>query len=128
MQCKSKTLAGGPCKAQAIAGGRYCFTHDPASGKARALAHRKGGKRNRTEHGGQAEILPASVTTISEAMKILDYALAEIIPMENSIARGRLLIALAAGYVDSLKVGEMESRLAAIEAALKARPNESSSH
>ena len=122
MQCKSKTLAGGPCKAQAIAGGRYCFTHDPASGKARALAHKKGGQRNRIEHGGQAEILPATVATIDQAMKILDYTLAEIIPMENSIARGRLLISLVAGYVDALQAGEIENRLAAIETALKARP------
>jgi hypothetical protein len=128
MKCKAKTNSGEPCKAQALQTGRYCFTHDPASGAARALAHKKGGKRNRTAHGGQAEALPATVTNISEAMKILDYALAEIIPMENSIARGRLLIALAAGYVDSLRVGEIENRLAAIDAILKARPNESSSH
>ena len=121
MKCKAKTNSGEPCKAQALQTGRYCFTHDPASGAARALAHKKGGKRNRTAHGGQAEALPATVTNISEAMKILDYALAEIIPMENSIARGRLLIALVAGYINAFQVGELENRIMAIETALKAR-------
>ena len=120
-KCKAKTKGGELCKAQAIAGGRYCFTHDPASGKARATARKLGGKRNRTPHAGQADILPATVTTISEATRILDYALAETIPMENSIARGRLLIALVAGYINAFQVGELENRIMAIETALKAR-------
>ncbi len=120
-KCKGKTTRG-PCKAQALQGGRYCFTHDPASGKARATARKLGGMRNRTPHAGQADILPATVATISDATKILDYTLAEIIPMENSIARGRLLIALVAGYINAFEIGELENRLAAIETALKARP------
>ena len=119
-KCRAKTNSGGACKAQAMKGG-YCFTHDPASGKARATARKLGGMRNRTAHGGNPEILPATVTTISEATRILDYALAEIIPMENSIARGRLLIALAAGYISAFQVGELENRIMSIEAALKAR-------
>ena len=120
-KCKAKTKGGGACKAQAMKGG-YCFTHDPASGKARATARKLGGMRNRTPHAGQADILPATVATISDATKILDYTLAEIIPMENSIARGRLLIALVAGYINAFEIGELENRLAAIETALKARP------
>jgi hypothetical protein len=121
MKCKAKTKSGGPCKAQAMQAGQYCFTHDPASGKARATARKLGGMRNRTGHSGRAEILPATVTTIREATRILDYTLAEIIPMENSIARGRLLIALVAGYINAFEIGELENRLAAIETALKAR-------
>ena len=120
-KCKAKTNSGGPCKAQARQGGQYCFTHDPASGKARATARKLGGKRNRTPHAGQADILPVTVATIAQATKILDYALAEIIPMENSIARGRLLIALVAGYINAFQVGELENRIMAIETALKAR-------
>ena len=61
------------------------------------------------------------MTTISQATRILDYALAEIIPMENSIARGRLLIALVAGYINAFQVGELEKRIMAIENVLKAR-------
>ena len=61
------------------------------------------------------------MATIAQATKILDYTLAEIIPMENSIARGRLLIALVAGYINAFEIGELENRLAAIENALKAR-------
>ena len=119
-KCKAKTTRG-PCKAQALQAGQYCFTHDPASGKARATARKLGGKRNRTPHAGQADILPVTVATIAQATKILDYALAEIIPMENSIARGRLLIALVAGYINAFQVGELENRIMAIENALKAR-------
>ena len=119
MKCTAKTTRG-PCKAQAMKGG-YCFTHDPASGAARATARKLGGQRNRTAHAGQADLLPATVKTIRDATKILDYTLAEIIPMENSIARGRLLIALVAGYINAFEIGELENRIMAIENALKAR-------
>ncbi len=121
MKCKAKTATGAQCKAAALQGEKFCFTHSPSNGAARAKARKLGGERNRTGHGGNADLLPATVTTIPQATKILDYALAEIIPMENSIARGRLLIALVAGYINAFQAGELENRLAAIEAALKMR-------
>lgn len=55
-------------------------------------------------------------------MTILDYTLRELLEMENSIQRARALIALVGGYVDAVKVGELEARMIAIESALKARP------
>lgn len=121
MTCKAKTSNGQPCKAAALKGSRYCFTHDPANGQARAKARKLGGQRNRTPHNGQADQLPQAVTTVQEAIKILDYALAETIPLENSIARSRVLIALVAGYVQALQAGETEQRLAALETALRLR-------
>jgi len=102
MRCKAKTTNGQPCQAQAITGSKFCFTHDPASGAARAKARKAGGQRNRTPH-------------------VLDYSLAETLPLENSIQRGRLLVAICGAFIEAIKTGELESRLAAIESALKAR-------
>ena len=121
MQCKAMTQTNKRCQAKAIKNSDYCFIHDPASGAERAKARKKGGERNRTPHAGDASIVKGKPRSIDEAMTILDYTLAEIVPLENSIARGRLLIALCAGFVDALKVGEIEARLAAIESALKSR-------
>lgn len=120
-KCTAKTSAGEPCKMQALKGSKYCFTHAPEVGAARAMARKAGGARHRLPHAGNNASIPARIRSIEEAMTILDYTLAEIIPMENSIQRGRLLIALCAGFVDALKVGEIEARLLAIENALKAR-------
>ena len=121
MKCRAKTISGQACQAQAITNSNFCFTHDPASGAARAKARKIGGQRNRTPHAGNPEILPAKVRTIDDVLVVLDYALAEVIPLENSIQRGRFIVAIAGAFIDAIKTGELESRLMAIESALKAR-------
>ncbi|MCZ2127424.1 MAG: hypothetical protein LC099_06570 [Anaerolineales bacterium] len=121
MQCKAKTTNGKPCQAQALKGGKFCFTHDAASGAARAAARRKGGQRNRPPHNGNAEAVPVKVRTLEDVLAVLDYALQEALPLENSVQRGRLLVAICGAFVEAIKTGELESRLMAIESALQAR-------
>lgn len=121
MKCEAKTTNGQACQAQAIKGSKFCFTHDPASGAARAKARKMGGQRNRTPHAGNPESLPSKVRTIEDVLAVLDYALQETMPLENSIQRGRLLVAIAGAFIDAIKTGELESRLIAIESALRAR-------
>ncbi|OQY87269.1 MAG: hypothetical protein B6D41_11845 [Chloroflexi bacterium UTCFX4] len=118
--CKAKNGRGEPCAAHAGADG-YCAFHSPAHGKARAEGHKRGGERNRVPHGGGAEGLPKRIRTLTDVLAVLDYALAETLPMENSIQRGRLLVALAHAFVEAIKTGELEARVEAIENALKAR-------
>ncbi len=120
-QCKGKTKSGAACRMPVIKNGAWCFTHDPASARDRAAAHKLGGARTRVDHGSDGALLPQAPRTINDAMIILDYTLRELLPLENSIQRARALIALVAGYIDALKVGELEARLAAIESALKSR-------
>lgn len=121
MKCKAKTNSGQACRSQAIKDSQYCFIHDPASGAARAKARKKGGQRRRVPHAGNPETIPANVRTIDDVLKILDYALAESMPLENSIQRGRLIVAIAGAFIEAIKTGELEQRLAAIESALKLR-------
>lgn len=119
--CKAKTKTGARCNMAPVVGSSYCFTHDPTQGAKRAAAHKLGGARTRVKHGGNADALPENVRTIAQAMTILDYTLRELLEMENSIQRARALIALVGGYVDAVRVGELEARLIAIEAALRTR-------
>lgn len=120
-QCKAKTQSGQVCRSQAIKGGMFCFIHDPTQGAARAKARKRGGERRRVPHAGNPETIPAQVRTIDDVLKILDYALAEAMPLENSIQRGRLIVAICGAFIEAIKTGELESRLAAIEGALKTR-------
>lgn len=121
MNCKAQTTNGQPCQAQALTDSKYCFIHDPALGAARAKARKRGGQRRRVPHAGNPESLPVQVRTIEDVLKVLDYALAESMPLENSIQRGRLIVAIAGAFIEAIKTGELEQRLAAIEAALKLR-------
>lgn len=118
--CKAKNGRGEACAAHAGADG-YCAFHSPAHGKARAEGHKRGGERHRVAHGGNAEGLPKQIRTLTDVLTVLDYTLAETLPMENSIQRGRLLVALAHAFVEAIKTGELEARVEAIENTLKAR-------
>ncbi len=119
-QCEAKNRRGEPCSASANENG-FCFTHDATKGKERAIARRKGGLQRITPHVADASIVPRETRTIQDVMLILDYTLQESLVLPNSIQRGRLLMSIAHGYIEALKVGELEQRLEAIEMALKLR-------
>lgn len=116
--CKAALKNGQPCPNAAGESG-YCFAHDPARGKERAEARKRGGQRRRVPHAGDSDGVPKQVRTLDDVLKVLDYALAEALPMENSVQRGRLLVQIAHAFIEAIKTGELEQRLAAIEAALK---------
>ena len=119
-QCQAKKRNGEPCSASASETG-FCFAHDATKGKERAIARRKGGLQRITPHVADASIVPKQTRTIADVMIILDYALQESLVLSNSIQRGRLLVSIAHGFVEVLKLGEMEQRLEAVETALSLR-------
>ena len=116
MKCQRKTSNGKPCKANAIRGGRYCFHHAPETAAAAAKARKLGGQNRHTQHAGNLDAIPADIASIEDAGKILNYALAELLIMENTIPRARALLALFDSYIRSFEIGELEKRIAALEA------------
>ncbi len=119
-QCKANNKQGERCKAFANENG-VCFMHDATKGKEKALARRNGGLATKKPHFADAFGLPSSIRTIEGVLIVLDYALKESVGLDNSIQRGRLLVSIAHGYIEALKVGELEQRLEAVEVALKSR-------
>ncbi len=119
-QCNAKNKSGEPCNASANGNG-FCFTHDVTRGKERAIARRNGGLKRITPSVADKSLVPKETRTITDVMTILDYALQESLVLQNSIQRGRLLVSIAHGYIEALKVGEMEQRLEAVEMTLKMR-------
>ncbi|MGI8670398.1 MAG: DUF5763 domain-containing protein [Aridibacter sp.] len=119
-QCRAKNKSGKPCNASASENG-FCFTHDATKGKERAIARRNGGLKRITPSVADKSLVPKETRTITDVMTILDYALQESLELNNSIQRGRLLVSIAHGYIEALKVGELEQRLEAVENTLKMR-------
>lgn len=119
-QCKANNKQGERCRA--FAGERgVCFMHDATKGKERAIARRNGGLATKQPHFADASILPESIRKIDDIFALLNYTLKEAVGLDNSIQRGRLLVSIAHAFVESLRVGELELRLEAIELALKVR-------
>ena len=119
--CKATKRNGERCTTKAGVDG-FCSFHNPAHGKARAEGRKRGGERHRVPHGAMdTAILPQNVRTLDDVLSVLDYALAEAMPLENSVQRGRLIVGIAHAFIEAIKTGELEQRLAAIEGALKLR-------
>lgn len=116
MKCKAKTQSGAACKMGAMKGKSYCFTHSTETRAEQAKARRKGGENRHTPHYADASTLAGNVATLADANKILSYTLAEILGHDNSIARARVLLALYDSFVKSFEIGELEARIAALEA------------
>lgn len=95
--------------------------HDASKGRERALARRNGGLSTKKPHTGDASILPSDIGSIKGVFAILNYVLQESVILDNSIQRGRLLVSIAHGFIEALKVGELEKRLEALEMALKVK-------
>jgi len=89
------------------------------------LARRSGGLATRKPHFADASMLPESIRKIDDAFALLNYTLQEAVGLDNSIQRGRLLVSIAHAFVESLRVGEIEVRLEAVEMAMKMRKAES---
>jgi len=119
-QCSADKRNGERCKAFANGNG-VCFMHDATKGKERAIARRNGGLATKKPHFADVSLLPSKIRKIEDVFIILDYALLETVGLDNSINRGRLLVSIAHGYIEALKVGEFEKRLEAIENAMNLR-------
>ncbi len=84
------------------------------------MGRKRGGERQRILHAADAGLVPAQVHTLADVLAVLNYALQDALPLENSVQRGRLLVQLAHAFIEAIKAGEYEARLAALEVAVGA--------
>ena len=110
-RCTAQTASGQPCQARALKGGNLCFFHSSDQQHARSQARQHGGQRQRVDHAGDRSKLPAEVRTVEHVLAVLDYTLMETLASENSIQRGRLIVALAGAYMEAFKAGDFDNRL-----------------
>lgn len=104
-----------------------CFWHDPGKAEDLAEAQRLGGIRRKRERTIAAAYDVAGLGTVDAIRRILEIATLDALGLENSIARGRLLISAAIAAAKLLETGELEARLAVLELALgAARDNRAS--
>jgi hypothetical protein len=115
--CGATTKNGNPCQAWAADSG-YCFHHDPHQAAARSAARKLGGYRRRTHPGSGPADAPPSVRKMADVLSVLDLVLSDALKLENSISRGRLLVAVVETYTKAITAGEWDSRITALEEAL----------
>jgi hypothetical protein len=101
----------------------HCFWHAPEHAEDAADARRLGGLRRRRERTVQSAYDLAGLATVPDIRRVLDLALLDTVALDNSVARNRLLVAIASTAARLLETGELEMRLAIVERALGSVPS-----
>ena len=101
--------------------GPFCFWHTPEREEDAAEARRLGGLRRRRERTVSGAYDFAGLATIESIRRILEIAVLDVLGLENSIARARLLISGALAAAKLLEAGELADRLAELEDAITHR-------
>jgi len=123
--CKGKTKNGQPCQGYAVSGSEYCFSHDPASAAQRAESRRKGGMARHGRIIGKIEPdepqqarQRVTLDSPAAALKLIERACNDVLRLENSVNRNRVLIAGAVAFTKLYEVSELAARLEAMEKRL----------
>ena len=96
----------------------YCLFHSPDHSAEVAEARKLGGLRRRRETTLAVAYDFEGLRSTESIGRVIEIATLDALGLENSIARCRVLIAAALAASRLLEVGELEARLAALEAAL----------
>jgi hypothetical protein len=110
---------GQPCRMAPLHDRPYCFSHDPERAAEAAEARRLGGLRRKKEGTIAIAFDLPGLDTVAGIRRVLEIVVADSVGQEHGIARGRVLISAATAATNLLKVGELEDRLAHVEAAVK---------
>jgi len=119
--CKAIRDDGRTCGAAPLTDGDFCLWHDPAHADEVAEARRLGGMRRRRETAVAGAYSFEGLRTVEQIRRLVEIAVTDTLGLENSVARARTLAYLAQTATKLLEVGELEERLAAVEAALGPR-------
>ena len=105
------------CQAAPVKDGDHCFWHSPEYAEDAAEARRLGGLRRRREVAVSGAYEVNGLETVGDLRRLLVIASLDTLGLENSIARARTLGYLVGVAGKLLETGELEERLAALEAA-----------
>jgi hypothetical protein len=118
-QCSFVMPDGRACRAGPQRDRPFCFAHDPERVEDATEARRMGGLRRRREGTIAVAYDLPGLDTVDGIRRLLDIVVTDGLGLDNGIARLRVLIATATAATRLLEVGELEARLAALEAALR---------
>ena len=115
--CRHIKDDGRPCRAVRLHGSDYCFFHDPTKAAERTAARRTGGLH------GRAAVLPPdtpsrSVKTAADVIDLLSETINQVRVRAVDPRVGNCVGYLAGIILKAVEQGDMEERLAALEAII----------
>jgi hypothetical protein len=119
--CSAPTKNAEACAATPMHDSPFCFWHSPDHADEAKEARRLGGLRRRREAAVSGAYDFDGLATVADIRRLLEVAAIDTLSLENSIARARTLAYLGLTAAKLLDAGELEERVAQLEAALGPR-------
>jgi hypothetical protein len=116
--CAYAKADGQPCRMAPLHERPYCFSHDPERAAEAAEARRLGGLRRKKEGTIAIAFDLPGLDTVGGIRRLLEIAATDAVGLDSGVPRLRVLISAATAATNLLKVGELEDRLAHVEAAV----------
>ena len=109
--CTFRKSSGEQCRARPMHDNSLCFWHDPEFAAEAAEARRHGGLRRRRDETLAGAYEVDGIESVTQIRRVIAIVIFDALGLDNSVARGRLLIAAAQAATKLLEVGELEQRL-----------------
>jgi hypothetical protein len=119
--CAAIKHDGKRCRQNPLQGEEFCFWHHPEYAEEADQARRLGGERRRREKITEGAYDLEGMASVPSLRRLLEVAMLDALGLENSVARSRVIVSGVLAGVKLVEVGELEDRLAAVEAALGPR-------
>ena len=117
-----------PCRANPMRDEQFCYFHHPDHRQEAAESRRLGGNRRRREKTIEgAYDLADGLRSADDIQRVVEAITFDLLGMEPTIARANAILRAAGVAARLLETGELERRIADLEAALKDRSPEPSS-
>lgn len=117
--CTYVMPSGRLCRATPLRDEPFCFWHSPETAEEAADARRLGGLHRKKKKAVGAVFGFRGLRTIDDNQALLETATIETLALENSIARNRALASYASIGAKLIEVGDLEERMAVLEAAVR---------
>src|SRR5688500_6516266 len=106
--CAGTNATGAPCGMHRLQGSRYCFSHAPEAGRARAEARKLGGQNRRVGLALDPPAEPPHLRDVAAIQGQLEATVFNTLHLENSNGRNRTVGYLLGHALKALEVGELE--------------------
>lgn len=120
--CRARRGDGHACRMRPLNGGEHCWSHDPDRAAEAAAARRRGGLHRRRARDLRQAYDIKGVRTLNDIARVVEIGLTETLELANSVARSRALFAGCAVLLRLFELGEIDDRLAALDAAFRPSP------
>ena len=112
---------GRACRATPLRDAPFCFWHSPDTADELAEARRTGGYHRRKKRAVATIYGFNGLRTIEDNQVLLETIAVETLAIENSISRNAALTRIVVAGAKLIELGDLASRLAAVEATLAVR-------